>query len=155
MIAVGQQASACEGSSLLEVLIALALLATSILGAAVAQLGALRDADVQTHREQAAWAAVSIAEAMRLPEVSSHVLTRSRAHAAAALPGARVSVVGEMGEMGGVGGAGDVGAVVVHWAQAPGALELARASGGDPCIVAGAGAGAHAHCIALPFANGR
>lgn len=135
-----------SGASLLEVLIALSLLATSILGAAAAQLSALRHAREQVHREHASWIAASIAEAMRLPEGSPNVLARQRERAAAVLPDGRVSAVDE---------ASGIGTVVVEWASGQGALRPARARNFGSCAIT-RGVEAHGHCIELPVAsNGR
>ena len=133
---------AFAGSSLLEVLVSISLVAVCLLGVAAAQLAALRDADAQTNRARASWLAVSIVEAMRVPELSSLVLARSRADAAAALPGARISFVDE---------AGGLSAVAVRWALAP------SLSGPRPSASAGAcpsteGQGT-TECLALPFAS--
>lgn len=131
------------GASLLEVLIALSLLATSILGAAAAQLSALRHAQEQVHREHASWIAASIAEAMQLPESSSNALTHQRARAQTLLPDARVSVDDE---------AAGMGAVVVQWAKGKRASRSSWTRGFDACSVA-QGIELHAHCVALPFAG--
>jgi type IV pilus assembly protein PilV len=126
---------------LLEVLVAVSLLAVSLLGVAAAQLAAVRDADAQAHRVQASWAAASLAEAMQAPDLAAFVLARSRAHAGAALPGARIAIVDETAR---------VSAVAVGWTLTPSALARPQPPGG---------ACAHAHdnaptpCVALPFAS--
>lgn len=144
MSAIRVSRRGCAGASLLEVLVAVSLLAVSLLGVAAAQIAALRDANAQTNRVRASWVAASIAEAMQAPEWASFVLTRSRAYAAAALPGARISIVDE---------ADDVGAVAVRWTSAPSMLEQWRPSAGGACAVADGRA--PANCIALPFASGQ
>lgn len=133
----------CEGASLLEVLVALSLLAVSLVGLAATQLAAQRDADAQARHERAAWMTVSIAEAMRVPSRPSAVLARARALASAALPGAGVSIVDDT--MG-------LRAVVVHWERgAAGAFAQGRLSDADPCIRTQAHT--PANCVALPFAR--
>jgi len=131
------------GASLLEVLIALSLLATSILGAAAAQLSALRHAQEQVHREHASWIAASIAEAMQWSESSSNALAHQRARAQTLLPDARVSVDDE---------AASIGAVVVQWAKGERASPSPWTRGFGACPIA-YGADVHAHCVALPFAS--
>jgi Tfp pilus assembly protein PilV len=132
----------CAGASLLEVLVAVALLAVSLLGVAAMQLSALGDAQVQTHRARASWMAASMAEAMALPELSSLVLARLRRYASVELPAAHISIVDDTA---------GVGAVTVRWASARNTLQQ-RQSAGDGCSLAD-GLGA-ADCIALPFASG-
>lgn len=131
------------GASLLEVLIALSLLATSILGAAAAQLTALRHEQEHVHREHASWIAASIAEAMQVSTRSTNVLAHQRARAQTLLPDARVSVDDETA---------GIGAVVVQWAKGQRAASSPWTRGFDACPVA-YGADAHGHCMALPFAS--
>ncbi|HEX7682346.1 MAG TPA: hypothetical protein VF446_02220 [Trinickia sp.] len=132
-----------KGSSLVEVLIALSLLATSILGAAGAQLAATRNADEQAHREHASWVAASIVEAMRSPDGSVNAFVREKERAGAILPDGSVSVADE---------AGGIGAVVVEWAHAPGMSATQRAQSFGSCVVAdGATRGP---CVTLPFVGG-
>lgn len=135
-------AARCGGTSMLEVLIALSLLAVSILGAASAQLAALRGADARGKREQAEWIAASMAEALRLPETSSHAHARLRAYAEQTLPGVRIGVVDA---------APGVGAVVVHWALSMG--EDGRERADSFCALAESGS--VARCVTLPFASDR
>ncbi len=129
------------GSSLLEVLVALSLLATSMLGAAAVQLASLRGADEQAYREHASWIAASVTEAMRLPEAASTMFAHSRERAATLLPGARVSVVE---------GAGSMGMIAVQWARGLDAPGVDQAPGPNACPFAERIA--LAHCIALPIA---
>ena len=129
---------------MLEVLIALSLLAVSILGAASAQLAALRGADARGKREQAEWLAASMAEALRLPETSSHVHARLRAYAEQTLPGVRIGVVDA---------APGVGAVVVQWALSMGEDAQGRERADSFCALAESGS--VARCVTLPFASDR
>ncbi|WP_146014085.1 type IV pilus modification PilV family protein [Trinickia dabaoshanensis] len=129
----------CAGASLLEVLVAVSLLAVSLLGIAAAQLASLGDVETQTRRAHASWLAASTAETVRLRAGSSSLLEHSRARAQAVIPGGQVDVVDE---------AHEVGAVLVHW---PGRVELGRSGLRSPCAV-GADP-ALTHCIALPFAG--
>lgn len=144
MNAVRMRAHGCAGASLLEVLVAVSLLAVSVLGVAAAQLAALRDADAQARRMHAAWVAASIVEAMRAPERVSFVLTRSHAYAAAALRGASLSIVDE---------AADVSAVAVRWTPAPSALDYEQLHGRGGGACAATEGNAPTSCVALPFAS--
>jgi hypothetical protein len=132
-----------RGSSLLEVLVALSLLATSMLGAAAVQLAALRGADEQARREHASWIAASVAEGMRSPEAASTMFERSQSRAESLLPGARMSIVAEH--------APGVGMVAMQWPRGAGAFGEEQALGYNGCPVAERIA--PAHCIALPFAT--
>lgn len=137
-----------RGSSLLEVLVALSLLATSILGAASAQLAALRGAKAQIDRERASWVAASVAEAMRSPDTLSHALMRISAHAAVRLPGNRITVDDEPP---------GAGVVIVRWADVSGVSGVSGASareqepGLGTCPIAQGGT--LARCVELPFAS--
>lgn len=130
------------GTSLLEVLIALSLVASAVLGAAAAQLAALRGAGSAAHREQAAWIAASVAEAMAAGQGLSFRLAHMRERAGAVLPGARVSMVAE---------AGGAGTAVVQWPHEPDQPEQGRASRHGSCSPLDSGA--PSRCIALPFAS--
>lgn len=132
-----------SGASLLEVLIALSLMATSILGAASAQLSALRHVQEQVHREHASWIAASIAEAMQLSAGVSNALARQRERAQTLLPGARITIADE---------ANRIGAVAVEWASGPSGLSSAWAPGFGSCSMAHSPT-VRGQCIALPFAS--
>jgi hypothetical protein len=132
-----------RGSSLLEVLVALSLLATSMLGAAAVQLAALRGADEQARREHASWIAASVAEGMRSPQAASTMFERSQGRAESLLPGARMSIVAEH--------APGVGMVAMQWPRGTGAFGEEQAPGHNACPFAERIA--RAHCIALPFAS--
>lgn len=143
MRVVGRRARRYTGASLLEVLVAVSLLATSLLGVAAGQLAALRDADAQARREHASWMVVSIAETMAVPELAATMLERSRASIEKRLPGARISLTDE---------ASDIGTIIVHWARTPGVQVHASSAEAGPCGPAAQGEAAH--CIAQPFAAG-
>ncbi|TAM55081.1 MAG: hypothetical protein EPN57_03470 [Paraburkholderia sp.] len=130
------------GASLLEVLIALSLVASAILGAAAAQLAALRGASSAAHREQAAWIAASVAETMAAGQGLSFRLAHMRERVGAVLPGARVAIVDE---------AGGLGAVVVHWPREVDLPEQGRAPRQGSC--SSLDNSAASRCIALPFAS--
>jgi len=135
------------GASLLEVLVALSLLATAILGAAAAQLEALRRAEGDVQREQAAWIGASLAEAMHSSssETAEQVASagaRAQSRAIAHLPGARVEVQGD---------AEGVGAVIVHWAHRGIAPAPWQTLTGRPCPVGDEAA--LMRCVAFPFAS--
>jgi len=130
------------GASLLEVLIALSLVAGAILGAAAAQLAALRGASSAAHRDQAAWIAVSVAETMAVGQGLSFRLAHLRERAGAVLPGARIAVVDE---------AAGLGAAAVHWPRELDSPERGRAPRQGSCSPRDNGAASR--CIALPFAS--
>jgi hypothetical protein len=130
----------CAGASLVEVLVALSLVAVSMLGVAAARLAALHEADTSTRRARASWLAASIAETMRLPEGHSVLLEYSRARAQAIAPGTKVEISD---------GRGDIASVVVHW---PGGAEHGRPPDSGPCSAADGYA--PAPCIALSFFAG-
>lgn len=140
MNAIRRDARGSAGASLLEVLVALSLVAVCLLGVAGAQLAALRDVDAQMRRAHATWLSASIAEGMRLPEGPSALFAYSRAQAAAVLAGGQVDIVDE---------ARDVRAIVVHWLEnsAQGPLPTsASCTTGD--------GQAPSRCIAFPFVGG-
>jgi hypothetical protein len=132
------------GASLLEVLVALSLLATAMLGAAAAQLEALRSAEALALREEASWIGASLAEAMHFSEAAVCPTVRAQTRAIAGLPGARVEVRDE---------ADGVGAVLVHWAHRGIASDPRQAPAVRPCPVGDEAA--HMRCLAFPFASGK
>ncbi|MGG1946332.1 hypothetical protein AB1286_16175 [Trinickia sp. NRRL B-1857] len=137
MNAIRRYTHGSTGASLLEVLVALSLLAVSLLGVAAAQLAALRDVDAQMRYAHATWLTASIAEGMRLPEGSSTLFEYSRAQAAQALKGGQVDIIDE---------ARDVRAIVVHWREGASQERLPTAG---PC--AKGGEQASTRCVAFPF----
>ncbi|RDU95959.1 type IV pilus modification PilV family protein [Trinickia dinghuensis] len=149
MSVIRKNGHACAGASLLEVLIALSLLAASVLGMAASQLMSLRESDARTSHAHASWTASSVAEAMRWPELASPVLARRRAYVVAALPGGRISVVDD---------AGGSGAVLVQWASGSGSGSGSGPSEqrqpADAGLCMRVDSRASARCIAMPFASG-
>jgi len=127
------------GASLLEVLVALSLLAVSLLGVAAAQLAALRDVDAQMRHAHTTWLTASIAEAMRLPEGPSTMFEHSRAQTAAVLAGGQVEIVDE---------ARDVRAIVVRWLESAPPERLPAAGS-----CANGDGQALTRCVAFPFAG--
>jgi type II secretory pathway component PulJ len=132
------------GASLLEVLVALSLLATAMLGAAAAQLEALRSAEGQAQREEALWIGASLAEAMHFSEAAVGSTVRAQTRAIARLQGARIEVRDE---------ADGVGVVLVHWAHRRIASSPRQAPAVSPCA-AGEEA-ALMRCLAFPFVRGK
>jgi hypothetical protein len=87
-----QCARACAGSSLIEVMLAVALVAVTALGLIAGQVWIAREARAMTMRENAAWIADSIAEAMSVPSVGDGALTQWSARAGAVLPRGEASI---------------------------------------------------------------
>lgn len=147
MRVVCKRARRCAGASLLEVLVAVSLLASSLLGLAAAQLTALRDADAQARRAHASWMAASIAETMRVPALAAPMLERSRASIEKLVPGARIAFAD---------GARDIGTIVVQWASTPSAQKRVHERVQSPATGPCAFAAHHAavHCIMQPFVPG-
>lgn len=130
-----------KGSSLLEVLIALALLAVTMLAAVAGQLGVARGEQDATHDEHALFIAASVAEAMREPATAADALGRWQARAASVLPRAEVSIADR--EAG-------VALAVVRWAALHGgARPDSAASRACPPEAAPPGTS----CMAMPFAR--
>lgn len=129
---------------MVEVLVALSLLATAMLGAAAAQLEALRSAEGQAQREEASWIGASLAEAMHSSEAVVDPTVRAQTRAIARLPGARVEVRDE---------ADGVGAVLVHWTHRGIASDQAQAPALSPCPMGEEGA--LKRCLAFPFVSGK
>ncbi|RZF30827.1 hypothetical protein EVC45_05015 [Paraburkholderia sp. UYCP14C] len=137
----GARASACGGSSLLEVMLAVALVAVSALGLIAAQLWTAREARAMTLRESAAWIADSIAEATRTPAMGDAALHQWSAWSSILLPHGDASI----------GGSGAVATSRVTWASV-----RDRSMAGDviaepaePCGDVDAPAGSS--CVALGF----
>jgi Tfp pilus assembly protein PilV len=131
-------ASVCVGSSLIEVMLAVALIAVSALGLIAAQVWTAREARAMTLRENAAWIADSVAEAMAAPSMGDGALNQWSARASAALPRGEVSIV----ESGGLS------TVRVTWASVqdrPAAGEVIDKP--EPCGDVDAPAGSS--CVAL------
>jgi Tfp pilus assembly protein PilV len=80
------RASASSGSSLIEVMLAVALMAVTTLGLIAGQLWTAREARAMALREQAAWIADSVAEAMRTPASANAATRQWNSRATALLP---------------------------------------------------------------------
>ncbi|HZZ06743.1 MAG TPA: prepilin-type N-terminal cleavage/methylation domain-containing protein [Paraburkholderia sp.] len=87
-----------RGSSLIEVMLAVALMAVTALGLIAGQLWIAREARGMAMREHAAWIADSVAEAMREPSAGDSAIRQWSARATALLPHGEASVA----ESGGV-----------------------------------------------------
>lgn len=81
-----------RGSSLIEVMLAVALMAVTALGLIAGQLWTAREARAMAMREHAAWIADSVAEAMREPSVGDSAIRQWSTRAAALLPHGEASV---------------------------------------------------------------
>ena len=90
-----------RGSSLMEVMLAVALMAVTALGLIAGQLWTAREARAMAMREHAAWIADSVVEAMREPSAVDSAIRQWSARATVLLPHGEASV----GESGGVSAA--------------------------------------------------
>ncbi|MEM5424013.1 hypothetical protein [Paraburkholderia ferrariae] len=131
-----------RGSTLLEVAIALGIMAMCGLGLMSTQLGLARHAQLAAARERAAFAADAMAEAARVARATPATIDRWQALAASVVPEGRLT----MSSAG-----GDASIASVSWAATP----LGAASGSTPvsrvarCLDATASAGRA--CVALAF----
>ncbi|HKT91918.1 MAG TPA: hypothetical protein VJS18_07055 [Paraburkholderia sp.] len=130
------------GSTLLEVAIALGVMAMCGLGLMSTQLGLARHAQLAAARERAAFAADAIAEAARVPGTTGATTDRWKALTASVVPEGQLTTSSA---------GGDASIASVSWAAAPfgAASGLAAASRVAPCIDASAPAGRA--CVALAF----
>ncbi|MCC8401310.1 hypothetical protein LJ655_05265 [Paraburkholderia sp. MMS20-SJTN17] len=136
------RASACVGSSLIEVMLAVALIAITTLGLIAAQVWTAREARAMALRENATWLADSIAEAASTSSMGELALNQWSARARAALPHAEVSI----GESGAVATARVTWAFVQDRPAAGHVIDKPESCGG---IDAPAGSS----CVALAFAK--
>lgn len=135
-------ASTCGGSSLIEVMLAVALTAVTALGLIAGQLWTAREARAMTLREHAAWIADSVAEAMCAPSMIDAATTQWNARASVLLPHGEASV----------GASGAVAAARVTWASVqdmPHADDVID----KPESCGGVAAPPGSSCIALAFAQ--
>lgn len=100
------QKTKSAGSSLIEVMLAVAVMAVTALGLIAGQLWTAREARAMSMREHAAWIADSVAEAMFVPSPGDAALRQWSSKASMLLPRGEASVVG----------AGGVSAARVTWA---------------------------------------
>jgi Tfp pilus assembly protein PilV len=128
-----------KGGSLLELLIALALVAVTMMGAIASQLLAVRIERSTAQRERALMVATSVVESMRDRRNGAYALPRWQAYAAAVLPGAEIAIVDR---------APGVAFAVVSWV-APRSASWTSLSARDACP--GESAGAELACAAVPF----
>lgn len=131
-----------RGSSLIEVMLAVALMAVTALGLIAGQLWTAREGHAMAMREHAAWIADSVAEAMYAPSTVDVATRQWSARASVLLPRGDASV----GESAGVA------AALVTWASV---LDMPR---GDDVIdkpesCGGADVPAGSSCVALAFAK--
>jgi Tfp pilus assembly protein PilV len=128
-----------QGGSLLELLIALALVAVTMMGAVASQLLVVRIERSTAQRERALVVAASVAESMRDRRSGAYALPRWQAYAAAVLPGAEIAIVDR---------APGVAFAVVRWV-APRSASWTSLSARDGCPVESARA--ELACAAIPF----
>jgi Tfp pilus assembly protein PilV len=84
--------STSVGSSLIEVMLGVALMAVTALGVIAGQLWTVREARAMAMREQAAWIADSVAEAMRTPASADTAATQWNTRATSVLPHGLASI---------------------------------------------------------------
>ncbi|CAB3781171.1 hypothetical protein LMG28614_01178 [Paraburkholderia ultramafica] len=132
----------CRGSSLIEVMLAVALMAVTALGLIAGQLWSAREGRAMAMREHAAWIADSVAEAMYAPSTLDVATRQWSARASVLLPHGEASI----GESAGVA------AALVTWASVP---DLPRADDviDKPESCGGADVPAGSSCVALAFAK--
>jgi Tfp pilus assembly protein PilV len=135
---------ACEGSSLIEVMLAVALVAVTALGLIAGQVWIAREARAMAMRESAAWIADSVAEAMNAPSLSDAALNQWGAQASVLLPQGEASI----------GENGAVATARVTWAAVrdrpgPGSGEVID----KPESCGGTAAPAGSSCVVLAFAK--
>ncbi|WP_343672389.1 hypothetical protein [Paraburkholderia heleia] len=138
----GASERSARGSTLLEVAIALGVMAVCGLGLMSTQLGLLRHAQLAAARERAAFAADAMAEAARAAGATPVMTDRWRALTASVVPDGRLPTSSA---------GGDASIASVSWAATPlgagsGSTAVARVA---PCRDAAATAGRA--CIALAF----
>lgn len=83
------------GGSLVEVLVALSLVASTMLPAVASQLHVVTAERSAARRERALLLAASVADSLRVGSSGSPPLQSWHAHAATGLPGAEISIVDE------------------------------------------------------------
>ncbi len=131
-----------KGSSLIEVLVALALVSVTLAGAVASQLRVGHAERSAARREQATMIAASIAAAMRDPSLGAHALAHWKTVAASALPRAKLSIVDH---------APGVALALVEWAEAPATLSALSPQAGNDCSSPGGRRRAGFACAAVPF----
>jgi Tfp pilus assembly protein PilV len=144
-MSASRHVSAAGGMALLEVLVALFLLAVTLLGVGRAQLWSARESRIDTQYEQAHAAARSVAGLLRAGEPADLLalrLARWRQAATASLHDAEIDIVEARG--------GAPAFVVVRWTDPHGArATAARSDAGTACEIEARGVGRA--CVALAF----
>ena len=130
------------GSSLIEVMLAVALMAVTALGLIAGQLWTAREARAMAMREHAAWIADSVAEAMREPSAGDSAIRQWSARAAALLPHGEALV----GESSGVSAARVTWTALRDMPRVDDAIDKPESCGG-------ADVRASSSCVALAFAK--
>ncbi|MDE1005410.1 MAG: hypothetical protein OSB38_07075 [Paraburkholderia fungorum] len=131
-----------RGSSLIEVMLAVVLLAVTTLGLIAGQLWIAREARAMAMREHAAWIADAVAEAMREPAAGDSAIRQWSTLAAALLPHGEASVR----ESGGVSAARVTWAALRNLPRADEVIDKPESCGG-------ADVPAGSSCVALAFAK--
>lgn len=83
-----------QGQTLIEVLVAVAITAVTVLGLIAVQLSIARDGRATSYREQAALVADAIAEVSRAPSASDAALGQWKTRAASILPKGDAAIAG-------------------------------------------------------------
>lgn len=132
----------CGGSTLIEVMLAVALMAITALGLIAGQLWTAREARAMALREHAAWIADSVAEAMYTPATGDSAIRQWDARASAVLPHGQASV----SESGGVSSARVTWASPRDMPHADDVIDKPESCGGVELPVGSS-------CVALAFAK--
>lgn len=131
-----------EGSSLIEVMLAVALMAVTTLGLIAGQLWAAREARAMAMREHAVWIADAVAEATREPVAADAAIRQWSSRARALLPHGEAAVR----ESGGVSAARVTWAALRDMPRADDVMDKPESCGG-------ADVPAGTSCVALAFAK--
>jgi Tfp pilus assembly protein PilV len=132
--------STSSGSSLIEVMLAVALMAVTALGLIAGQLWTAREARAMALREQAAWIADSVAEAMRSPASADAAARQWNSRATALLPNGEASSSNSAG----------VAVARVTWTSIPNMPANGEVID-KPASCGGADVPAGTACVALAF----
>lgn len=131
-----------RGSSLIEVMLAVALMAVTALGLLAGQLWTAREARAMAMREHAAWIADSVAEAMRESSAGDAAIRQWSARATALLPHGEASV----GERSGVSTASVTWRALRDMPRADDVIDKPESCGGADVPTG-------TSCVALAFAK--
>ncbi|MEA3087318.1 MAG: hypothetical protein QOC89_5015 [Paraburkholderia sp.] len=130
------------GSSLIEVMLAVVLMAVTALGLIAGQLWTAREAHAMAMREHAAWIADSVAEAMREPSAADAAIRQWSSRATALLPHGEAAVT----ERGGVSTASVTWTALRDMPRADDVIDKPESCGGADVPTG-------ASCVALAFAK--